>query len=117
VKDEKRLTNWFEHNIEEKVRKYVKALRDNGINTTASCHHEGYIECEASDPTHELEVIYTVLVESGIERYNVEIYAEYTPKYYHKYLRILSPEFTITEEEKQICDYTSDVEIITLKDM
>ncbi len=40
------MSNWLEDNIEEGVRDVVKLLRDNGFNTTCSCHHEMLIQCD-----------------------------------------------------------------------
>ena len=40
--------DWYEEYIEEGVRNLVKFLRNNGINTECSCHHENpmYIQCQ-----------------------------------------------------------------------
>jgi len=38
--------NWYKKNIESGVRDLVKYLRDNGINTECSCHHDMYIQCQ-----------------------------------------------------------------------
>lgn len=38
--------NWYASNIEEGVRDIVHLLRDNGINTVDSCHHEMTIQAE-----------------------------------------------------------------------
>ena len=40
------MSDWYETNIEEGVRDVVRLLRDNGINTQCSCHHEMYIQCD-----------------------------------------------------------------------
>jgi len=53
------------------IRKLVKALRDNGINTIRSCHHEWYIEAYTDDPTEELETIHAVMYTLGIKNYTV----------------------------------------------
>jgi len=40
------MSDWYQENIEPEVRDLVKYLRNNGINTTCSCGHEGYVECD-----------------------------------------------------------------------
>lgn len=37
--------DWYEENVEKGVRDVVKHLRDNGVNTVCSCHHDMTIEC------------------------------------------------------------------------
>ncbi len=37
--------DWYEGNVEEGVRDVVKMLRDNGVNTCSSCHHDMTIQC------------------------------------------------------------------------
>lgn len=34
------MADWYEQHIEEGIRPLVKLLRDNGFNTTCSCHHD-----------------------------------------------------------------------------
>ena len=64
----------FYDEIEEGVRKYVRLLRDEGINTTCSCHHEGYIQAESHDPTSERRIIWNVMFESGVKDWTATIY-------------------------------------------
>ena len=40
------MSNWYEENTEEGVRDLVKYLRNNGVNTECSCHHDMYIQCQ-----------------------------------------------------------------------
>jgi hypothetical protein len=37
--------DWYEENIEEGVRDIVRRLRNEGVNTVSSCHHDGTIQC------------------------------------------------------------------------
>ena len=39
------MKDWYEDNVEDGVRDVVRLLRDNGWNTTCSCHHDMEIEC------------------------------------------------------------------------
>ncbi len=63
----------FYKEIESGVRRLVFLLRNNGINTECSCHHEGYIQCQTIDPTNEVRIIKSILWEEGIEDYEIEI--------------------------------------------
>ena len=65
--------NWYD-NIEPKIRKLVKKLRDNGINTFCSCEHERYIECETYDPSEEYKTIFNVLCELGYKKFEIEFH-------------------------------------------
>jgi predicted aldo/keto reductase-like oxidoreductase len=38
--------DWYEKNVEETVRDVVRLLRDNGVNTVGSCHHDMTVQCE-----------------------------------------------------------------------
>jgi hypothetical protein len=38
--------NWYDDMIEEGVRDVVRMLRDNGFNTSCSCHHEMMIQID-----------------------------------------------------------------------
>lgn len=40
--------DWYEENIEEGVRDVVRLLRDNGFNTTHSCHHDMFVQLDAA---------------------------------------------------------------------
>jgi len=40
------MKGWHEENVEEGVRDIVRLLRDNGINTISSCHHDMTIQCD-----------------------------------------------------------------------
>jgi hypothetical protein len=59
--------------IEEGVRQWVYLLRNVGINTECSCHHKGYIQCQTLDPTTEIFRIKSVLLENGIEDFDISI--------------------------------------------
>lgn len=62
--------------IEEKVRPYVKMLRNSGINTTCSCEHEGYIECQSLDPSFEIDMIRKTFQENGLMEYKITLIHE-----------------------------------------
>ena len=63
---------WYSQ-IEPEVRDAVKSLRNVGINTTCSCGHEMYIECESYNATAEFEAIYAALWELGYHRFRVAV--------------------------------------------
>ena len=52
--------------IEPGVRKLVGCLREHGINTECSCHHEWYVQCQTLDPTSELRLIYNAMRDMAI---------------------------------------------------
>jgi hypothetical protein len=87
------IDNNFYSKIEETVREVIFELRNNGINTECSCHHEGYIQCQCLDPTEELDIIYNVMHELKIKKWKAELTAECNPIYYHKYWWITSDSF------------------------
>ena len=65
--------NSFYLKIEEGVREWVYKLRNHGINTECSCHHDGYIQCQTLDPTEEIRIIKSVLMENNVEDFNIVI--------------------------------------------
>ena len=65
-------SRWYDC-IEPEIRALVLLLRENGINTTCSCGHEGWIECETYDATAELHAVYALLREAGYRRFHIEI--------------------------------------------
>jgi hypothetical protein len=84
--------NWYDTNIEKPIRKIVKKLRDNGINTISSCGHEMYVECNTFDPSHEIDTIYNVLVPMGIKEYEINVNVHFMKGWwYHKHLKITFP--------------------------
>lgn len=38
--------SWYEENIEDPLKRFVRYLRNNGINTECSCGHELYVQCQ-----------------------------------------------------------------------
>jgi len=85
------LINSFYLGIEEGVREWVYRLRNTGINTECSCHHEGYIQCQTLDPTDDIKKIKTIFLENNIEEFEIEIYIK---GYQFSTLEIKSPIFT-----------------------
>jgi hypothetical protein len=65
--------DWYE-NIEEGLREVVRLLRDNGVNTTYSCHHAMIVEAENYED-EDLLRIYNLLIESGHDGFTIEMIA------------------------------------------
>lgn len=86
----KRSCDWY-HNLEEPVRKIVKELRNNGINTICSCGHGMWIQCETYDEHEDLETIYKVLTGLGILDYHVEVYERVENAVRHHHIEIDIP--------------------------
>lgn len=66
---------WYERHIEEPIRPLVKLLRENGINTTCSCGHEMYVECEYYGD--ELYGLYCLLFNNGYRKFKIEAHVGY----------------------------------------
>jgi len=62
--------------IEGGVRIWVFRLRNAGVNTECSCHHEGYIQCQTLDLTTEVSRIKTVMIENGVEDFEISFFAK-----------------------------------------
>jgi len=66
-------TNWFEENIEEKIRPTVKLLRDNGFNTECSCGHKMYVQCQwPMNDDGEFFRLDQLLYNNGYRTYKIE---------------------------------------------
>jgi hypothetical protein len=85
--------NVFYLDIEETIRPYVKELRDNGINTTCSCEHEGYIEAESNDPSTEQRHIFDVMTTMGVKEWAATLHVQHSPSYWYSRWEIKSPDF------------------------
>lgn len=71
------MKDWYEC-VEEPIRPLVKLLRENGINTTCSCGHGMYCECEYyGEPTKD---IWVLLVENGYKKFRIEVVNFYDEK-------------------------------------
>jgi len=88
--------NGFYGEIEEGVRDYVSQLRNAGINTECSCHHEGYIQCQTLDPTTELRRIKDIMSQNNIEDFTIEFRHK---GYYFSSIEIKSPAFKMKEKK------------------
>lgn len=55
---------WY-NEMESEIRHLVWLLRNNGINTTGSCGHEGWILAETCSPFGDMETVCKVLVQNG----------------------------------------------------
>lgn len=78
--------------IEEPVRELVKKLRNNGINTFCSCGHAMWIQCETTDPSTELDTIYNVMHELGIDTYSTVLTEFVRDGVRDKYIEISLPD-------------------------
>lgn len=87
--------NVFYLEIEEGVREAVYKLRNAGINTQCSCHHEGYIQCQSMDPTTEQRRIFDVMYELGIEDFTASLLVEHSAIFWHSFWEIKSPKFKV----------------------
>jgi len=82
--------------IEEGVREAVRALRNAGINTECSCHHEGYIQCQSTDPTTEQRRIFNVMDGLGITRWGAVLTVVCNPAgLYHSSWEITADAFKV----------------------
>jgi len=64
------MSDWHEENIEAGIREVVRLLRNNGINTTQSCHHAMVIEAESYE-NNEASKVYNFLVENGYDGFEI----------------------------------------------
>ena len=66
--------SWYDKHIEEPIRLLVKLLRNNGINTTCSCGHEMYVECETYGNYYdEASGVNELLTKNGYNHFKVEV--------------------------------------------
>jgi len=79
-----RYPDWYTA-LEEGVRDLIFYLRNRGINTTCSCHHEWYIQvdCQAED----LRMMWSYLSEYGLRP--EEFRFAYHWDHVHRYLHIM----------------------------
>lgn len=63
--------DWYEEYIEEGIRGIVKLLRDNGFNTTWSCHHEMCVQGDLM-LDGEMNRLHKVLYNNGHREYTIE---------------------------------------------
>ncbi len=88
--------NSFYAKIEETVRPYVETLRQNGINTTASCEHDGYILATSLDSTKEHIAISHVLTELfQLKEWTAVLTVEHFHGSYHNMWEIESHSFIV----------------------
>lgn len=98
---------WYDQHIEEPVRKAVKALRNEGINTESSCGHDMTIQCQFLDNS-ELDRIYNVLILLGYDNYCVSIFDDVNEGHRSTTLEIMLPDingryyFDLTENKEFI---------------
>ena len=76
------ITPFYQH-IEPGVRDIVKLLRDNGINTTASCDHQHYIQYDCGGIFLEVEFIHRLLFNAGLRGYSIETIFGQPPDGFH----------------------------------
>ena len=75
------MTDWYEENIEQGVRDLVRLLRNNGVNTTCSCEHERYVQCDYM-ADWELFRIHHLLVNEGYTDFSIELHIEIRDGYW-----------------------------------
>jgi len=63
---------WYEDAIEVGIRDAVRLLRDNGFNTTCSCHHEMDIEGDLNNDG-ELNRLHVLLANAGYQHYEIKV--------------------------------------------
>lgn len=90
------INNNFYESVEEGVRKIVFLLRNAGINTECSCHHDGYIQCQTLDPTTDVMRIKAVMAECNISNFTIKIKYE---GFHFGTMDIYSPSFVMKENE------------------
>ena len=93
--------NTFYDAIEPGVRDLVRCLRERGINTICSCHHEWSIQCESVDPSAELRVIWLVMHDMAVREYHVTLLRQVADGHYTQYITInFSPTMTMVAAVK-----------------
>ena len=86
--------NNFYNKIEPTVRPFVKSLREHGINTIASCEHDGYILAESRDPTTEQQRISIALtIDMEVKKWKAVLTIECDETGYYEQWEITSPVF------------------------
>jgi hypothetical protein len=65
------VSDWYD-NIEEGLRDVVKLLRNNGVNTTCSCHHSMTVEAENYEGG-EIDQIYNLLMMEGYDGFTLDL--------------------------------------------
>lgn len=97
--------DWYSEFIEQPVREIVKNLRDQGINTTCSCGHEMTIQCEYYG-NNELSVIYTALVQLGVNNFNTVVIDLVKDGYRNTFIMIMLPD----KNGNYVCNSITDNE-------
>ena len=64
--------DWYEEYIEEGVRDVVRLLRNNGFNTTWSCHHEMRVQI-TTYMDGEMKRLHGVLYNNGYGEYKINL--------------------------------------------
>ena len=64
------MMDWYEKYIEKNIRKEVKLLRENGFNTTCSCGHDKWIQCNYT-AEGELKRLKDLLFNNGYRNFIV----------------------------------------------
>lgn len=88
--------NNFYLEMEGAVRLFVEELRNNGINTTCSCGHEGFIQADSNDPTTEQERIFNVMTVMGVKEWTATLEIQHLSNgYWSSNWEIKSPSFKV----------------------
>jgi len=84
---------WLNENVEPEVRKVVKHLRMNGINTTQSCGHRMWVDGDYGPPYQQPDVledtVVTVMATLGIKTWCLRMVRYGQERTWH--LQILTP--------------------------
>jgi hypothetical protein len=75
---ERQVSDWYELYVEPGVRKLVRLLRDNGVNTECSCEGHGdgavpYVQCQYI-PDGEIVRIHNLLFDHGYENFIIQLH-------------------------------------------
>lgn len=81
------VVDWYSRFIEPGIREPVRLLRNEGFNTTSSCEHEMYIECEFIEDG-ELKRLNDTLFNAGFRDYVITATVERRNGCLYEWLRI-----------------------------
>lgn len=86
---------WYKEHIEKPIRDAVRLLRNNGFNTSCSCGHEMYIQCQHLTDGEVMRLDH-LLFNNGYRNYTINILLERSDGY------ILSSFIEIKFKDKEI---------------
>jgi hypothetical protein len=91
----------FYHNLDEGMAGVIFILRNYGINTTCSCGHEGYIQCDSfTDYSSEMDIENALYVANCLP-YTLNWHKDrQVGGSQHSFLEIRSPTFQVLEPKR-----------------